>query len=302
MKKLNNYIFCLFLIFSIVLFSVPFWSRFQVLEVVKNAFAGREKLRVYLIDIKDDDNLERKIVFFATTFHREESDSALILGDYFKRKGNFEKAIYFYERAVRFNPLGTITAYQELAELYKNMGKEREREDLISNFAGLIIEKQSKYPDLGYELRKPASELIYSLAEEKFKKGNYDKALESLEMAIKMDPWVICHLTPLSLLDVDSDISKPFIDKLLKLDSKYFLCFYEYYIKLFYSAGFLEKVTGIAPEWSPFWIELGNSYLKKGEFEKAESAFKSCLEYTPEASDCKRALEWLENRQNGMFP
>lgn len=302
MKKLNNYIIWLFLIFSVILFSINFWSRFQSLEMLNDVFTDRENLTFYLRGIESNDNLEKKIVFFATTFHREDSSSILILGDYFKRKDDFEKAIYFYERAVRFNPLGTITTYQELAKLYKNMGKEREREDLISNLAGLIIKKQSKYPDLAYELRKPASELIYSLAEEKFKKGNYDKALESLEMAIKMDPWVICHLTPLSLLDVDSDISKPFIDKLLKLDSKYFLCFYEYYIKLFYSAGFLEKVTDIAPEWSPFWIELGNSYLKKGEFEKAESAFKSCLEYTPEAFDCKTALVRLEKRQNGMFP
>ena len=290
MKKLNNYIIWSFLVFSIILFSVPFLTN---LDVLNNLFV-KEKMAKQLEGSVEFSRLKRKMVIY----NQKDPDNYIFWGDFFKKIGEEKKAIYFYKKAINFNPLRTIRTYQELAKLYEELGKEMERENLIFNVASLIMEKQLHYPDLGYELREPTSELIYSLAKEKFEKKNYDEALKNLEMAIKIDPWVICHLDPLPFLDVDTDISKPFVNELLKLDSKYFLCFYEYYLRLFRSAGFLEKITDIAPEWPPFWIELGNSYLEKKEFEKAESVFKSCLEYTPEAFDCKMGLEWAEEKQN----
>ena len=290
MKKLNNYIIALFLILAFILFSIPFLTN---LDVLNNLFV-KEKMAKQLEGSVEFSRLKRKMVIY----NQKDPDNYIFWGDFFKKIGEEKKAIYFYKKAINFNPLRTIRTYQELAKLYEELGKEMERENLIFNVASLIMEKQLHYPDLGYELRKPTSELIYSLAKEKFEKKDYDEALKNLEMAIKIDPWVICHLDPLPFIDVDPNVSRPFVEKLSNLDRQYFLCFYEYYIGLFRSAGFLEKITDIAPEWPFYWVELSSSYLDQDEFDKAKSTLKSCLKHSPGALDCKKALELLEKRIN----
>ena len=285
MKKLNNYIIWLFLIFSIILFFVPFLTKF----ISFNPFVNTGTKG----DLGEFSRFKKKVIIY----NQKDVSNYMFWGDYFEKIDENEKAIYFYKKAIWINPLKTILTYQKLSELYKELGKNKENEDLLLNFANLVIKKQSYYPDLDYNLRKPIAHMVYGLAEDKFNNKEYDESLEIFKMAITIDPWVICHLKPLSFTNVEFSVSKPFIKELINIDNKHFSCFEKYYGKLFYFTGFLEKAANVAPGWTYFWMEWGNTFLVKLEFEKAELIFKSCLKYQPRAEDCQLGIYKAKKKQ-----
>lgn len=45
-------------------------------------------------------------------------------------------------------------------------------------------------------------------------------------------------------------------------------------------------------------MELGDSYLNKGDLGKAEDTFRSCLEHNPNNYNCEKAFKLLEKRKN----
>jgi tetratricopeptide (TPR) repeat protein len=118
------------------------------------------------------------------------------------------------------------------------------------------------------------------------------------------EPWVICNLKPLPLLEADLSILKKFAEKLVVLDWEYLGCFNKYYAKVFYFAGFWRRAAETAPEWPFFWLQLGNSYLKQGEFKKAEEVFANCLKYQKNElynTDCREGLQMAKDKNKFGF-
>lgn len=119
------------------------------------------------------------------------------LGDKYFYKGDLDKASGYYQKAIENNPLGNSILYLRLGNIYKQQGKNKERDKLYS-FLAQQLEK-NKIPSRGSRL---FAKITYSVGGEYFKEKRGEEAVVWWEKSIEFAPeWSYFHDELASLED-----------------------------------------------------------------------------------------------------
>lgn len=118
-------------------------------------------------------------------------------GDKYFYKGDIDKASGYYQKAIEFNPLGNNVLYLRLGSIYKQQGKNKERDKLYA-FLARELEK-NKIP---FRSNPLFAKLTYSIGGEYYKEKRAEEAVVWWKKAVEFAPeWSYFHNELASLQD-----------------------------------------------------------------------------------------------------
>ena len=199
--------------------------------------------------------------------------------DYMKVK-RYDEAIMLYKEIVEMSP-GKDSIIMSLAWAYRDSGKV---DDAIDCLEGLLEKELKRKVFTGFAF----DELVRIFKDE----GRYDRLVDVCERATAAQPEDIHLFSTLGdayLVAGQADKAVEVFEKVTRMDphsSRSFINFGNALI----AAGnpnSAEKAYDTAvsldpSEASPFYNRLGEVYLKAGQYERSEKAFRKCLKYSPD--------------------
>lgn len=155
--------------------------------------------------ILDEEQLNKeKLIDWMILLNKGDNNVYLWAGDYYEKKGDLERAVAFYQKAINYAPLLSFETYKKQLEIYKELEKEEERESLL-----LFLFK--KIEGKGYLLNFSAnlSKELYSIGEEYLEQGDWQETAFWWEKTTIISPeWSYFYLELASLYYQNSQLEK----------------------------------------------------------------------------------------------
>ena len=238
-------------------------------------------------------------------------------GNSYFEKGDYEKAIMAYEKAIERNP--------EDAGAYKNLGITHTRrgdyERAITAYE-IAIERNPEdakaYFNLGYnygergdyekaitayekaiELNPEDAEAYFNLGYNYGERGDYEKAIMAYEKAIELNPeYANAYYNLGYIYSERGDYEKAITayEKAIELNPEdaeaYFNLGYNYGERGDYEKAIMayEKAIELNPEYANAYYNLGYIYSERGDYEKAITAYEKAIELNPEYAEAYNSL------------
>jgi len=185
----NQKIIWIFLFLAILLFLAALLSLFDLPNFKLNPFKINKLSYQFLLEDKEQAD-KGKLISWTIFLNKEDNDVYLWLGDYYEKKGDLDKAVAFYQKAIDFAPLVNFEVYKKQLRVYEKLKKEEEREHLLL----FLFEK---IEDKGYLAGFSAnlSKELYLTGEEYLKQGDWQKTAFWWEKTIRISPeWSYFYL------------------------------------------------------------------------------------------------------------
>lgn len=248
------------------------------IEVKKNL------LICYMIESKQAEGLVLIETDPITQEETNKSSFLFVVGLFYERCGNYEKAECFYVLAI-----SKQMNYEKLTETYIRLAvlcMRKRKED----FSICLLKHALKLDDVLYDKRKIMFEIVQALV----LKGKYKKALSTLEK-IKKETSKKYRLYGLiySLMENDNNIEDPlslahkFLDMSISLDSGDALTFY-YKANCYLKEGitdkaysFYKKAMGLDPYNPALWVGIAIFYYKTEKYHDALLSYSQALQIWP---------------------
>ncbi|PJE67736.1 hypothetical protein COU95_00755, partial [Candidatus Shapirobacteria bacterium CG10_big_fil_rev_8_21_14_0_10_40_9] len=117
------------------------------------------------------------------------------LADKYYFAGQLEKSAQYYQKAIEYNPLDNWRLYQKLGKIYKQLGKQEEK-DVLYQFFGQNLEKSKILQKENEALAKD----LYFIGEEYLKEGRERETVSWWKKTTQVAPqWSYFHIDLASL-------------------------------------------------------------------------------------------------------
>lgn len=208
------------------------------------------------------DSLDKAIELAEKGLEHAPNDPKLLAlaGELYLRAERFDDAIATLEKAVEADPTNA-NAVANLARAYHSAGKS----DQALQTYQKALEADPENTDLYFNMA-----LLY------FDSKQYDKAIESFHKVLEKNPddyeanWRLA----VTYLVVADSLNKPVAERLINgqdVPEQEIKKVQEAYAK---AVPYLEKCTQLKPDDPDLWLYLGQAYVRSGNPEKGEEAFK----------------------------
>ena len=193
------------------------------------------------------------------------------LGYYFQLKRDYDKAIYYYNKSYRLDPLLTAP----LSNL-GNIFSEREE-----------FEKALDYYKKGLTIDPNDISLLNNIGSLYIQKGNIPKAIKALETAIEIDPTFENPYSNLGIIYAHSDDERAieYYAKALEINQDLFKTWFNLGNLFRQKDNYEEAIDSykrcleINPTYGQAWCNIGATYLNSGNLPEAEFCFKQSIQY-----------------------
>ena len=136
-----------------------------------------------------------KLINWMILLNREDNDVYLWIGDYYEKKGDLDKAVAFYQKAIDYAPLLSFETYKKQLKVYEELKKEEEKEYLL-----LFLFKKIEIKGYLFNFSADLSKELYSVGEEYLEQGDWQETAFWWEKTIRISPeWSYFYLELASL-------------------------------------------------------------------------------------------------------
>jgi len=203
MEKINqSKIIWLFFFLALFLFLVALLSLFDLPGFKINPLKNKKFDYQFMLDEKQPD--KEKLINWMIFLNKEDNDVYLWAGDYYEKKGDLDKAVSFYQKAIDFAPLLNFGHYQKQLKVYEKLKKEEEKEHLLL-FLFEKIEGKGYLAGFSANLAKE----LYLTGEEYLEQGDWQKTAFWWEKTIRISPeWSYFYLELASLYYQNDQLEK----------------------------------------------------------------------------------------------
>ncbi len=190
----NQKIIWIFLFLAILLFLVALAGFFDLPNFKLNPFKINKLSYQFLLEDKEQTD-KGKLISLMIFFNKEDNGVYLWLGDYYEKKGDLDKAVAFYQKAIDFAPLVNFEVYKKQLKIYEKLKKEKESEGLLL-FLIEKIEKRGYLQGFSANLSKE----LYLTGKKYLEKGDWQETTFWWEKTTKISPeWSYFYLELASL-------------------------------------------------------------------------------------------------------
>jgi len=239
-------------------------------------------------------NYDKAIEYYEKAIELKSDDEVYYnMGYVYCNKGNYDKAIECYEKAIELKP-DKNEAYNNMGNAYYNKGN---------------YDKAIECYEKAIELKPDKDKAYYNMGNAYYNKGNYDKAIECYEKAIELKPDDEAYYNMGNAYENKGDYDKAIecYEKAIELkpdkNEAYNNMGFAYENKGDYDKVIecYEKAIELKPDKNEAYNNMGNTYYYKGNYDKAIEYYEKAIELKPNLTTYNN-LKFLYRNKLGEIP